>query len=199
MSEDWDPAMTDWDRAMCVIHSINGDSCDAELAYAKEWADVVEVDYDDGPCAIRFKKGDLNYWFLIDDMACDWDADDPCGEMLLSLLAERDSALADRSRLQSTLDGLLEDAQRGRAIRGQRDATMEAEHARREADLARWTSGELISAKATAHIADVYEAKTAEAIATWLEAPCPCNFADCASKYSDLASAVRAGDWRSKP
>jgi hypothetical protein len=40
------------------------------------------------------------------------------------------------------------------------------------------------------------ERNTAEAIAAWLEAPCPCGYADCESKYGELAKSVRDGEWR---
>lgn len=40
------------------------------------------------------------------------------------------------------------------------------------------------------------ERETVEAIARWLEAPCPCGYADCESKYAELAKEIRAESWR---
>lgn len=84
---------SDWDNAMSVVHDLHGTVWDREIEYAREWSDRVEVDYDEGPCAIGFVKGGGTFWFLIDhDSGCEWDADDPRSEMILALLDERDQA-----------------------------------------------------------------------------------------------------------
>lgn len=48
-------------------------------------------------------------------------------------------------------------------------------------------------------VARIIERDTAEAIAAWCEAPCPCDEPDCEAKYRALAAAIRRGDWRKEP
>jgi hypothetical protein len=43
------------------------------------------------------------------------------------------------------------------------------------------------------------EQRTVEAIAAWLDEPCPCGEADCKSRYRAVAKGVRDGDWKETP
>lgn len=89
----------EWNHALSQIHV--GEH--AELEFARTWADSVEVDYDEGPCAIGFMKNGGTYWYLIDDVG--WDADDPRSEMLAAALEERNAARAECERLRGLLGG----------------------------------------------------------------------------------------------
>jgi len=91
-----------YDHAIECIRSYEGDRWDAELALAREMSESIEVDHDEGPCAIGFKWDGLTYWFLIDETGCEWDADDPRETMIKSLLGQRDyrrASIADVSAI----------------------------------------------------------------------------------------------------
>lgn len=77
---------------MLVVRGIHGGEWDAELAFAQEMSASIEVDFDEGPCAIGFKWDGLTYWFLICDTGCEWDADDPRETMIKTLIVQRDEA-----------------------------------------------------------------------------------------------------------
>lgn len=93
----------DWNAALARVLDINGSAWDRELTYAKTWAERVEVDYDEGPCAIGFVKGGSTYWFLIEETGCQWDSDGPRGEMLESLIAECERLRGEVSQLRTAV------------------------------------------------------------------------------------------------
>lgn len=140
----------EWLHALSHIHE--GEH--AELEFARTWADSVEVDYDEGPCAIGFTKNGATYWYLIDDVG--WDADDPRSEMLAAALAERNDlrtqltiALRERDEARvecERLRGLLPTADEIRGLRALHfDGDEYSQLAERYADraVAAFDSGEL--------------------------------------------------------
>ena len=84
----------EFERGMLAVRTLYGKQWDAELGYAKEWADEVQYDINGATesalddSSLIFRKDGAEYWFLVGDGQ--WDADDPRGEMIEALLAERD-------------------------------------------------------------------------------------------------------------
>ncbi len=77
----------------------------------------------------------------------------------------------------------------------ERDAAR-SENERLRGELARQLPWERLGEAELEQVRGKAERKAAEAIAQWLEAPCPCGYADCETKYAGLAKSVRDGDWR---
>ncbi len=126
----------EWDIAIAAVREVHGSVYDRELAFAREWADAVTVDYDEGPCGIEFKKNGSAWWFVIDDMSSDWDADDPRQEFIHDLLDERDALRAQLASVTAERD--VDDVGIQSALAA---ALARAKKAERERDEAREIAG----------------------------------------------------------
>lgn len=147
------------------------------------------------------------------------DADRQLGMRRIADLTKRaEAAESDLERLTSEVESVrlqLQAAQGDAGFWGRATARQQARAEAAEAELARCreerdelrasiaTAREAHGDPMTAAILDIVrkeaEADTAEKIAAWCEAPCPCDEPDCEAKYRALAAAIRRGDWRKEP